>query len=240
MALCRKVSDSIRCVCVCNETTHIQALPLLARGYHTTTTALKAGYFKITPKGDFPLTYEQAHPPYRIGVTKGWTSWNASKHLHTHTHLTSPTHPPPPHTHLTSPTTTSTHTHTSHHPPTHHLHTSHHPPTTSTHTHLTSPTHHTATLHGPARGPMSVAIEDKFIRKFITGTWYKMWLSEVVIKRVHNNVTVCGMVCPLPSIKTMHFLLGYSETLLSHLLKCNVRLEIQCVQSKKNLVYKFI
>ncbi|XP_064394767.1 small ribosomal subunit protein uS3m-like [Halichondria panicea] len=156
MALCRK------------------ACPLLARGYHTTTAALKAGYFKITPKGDFPLTYEQAHPPYRIGVTKGWTSWNAT------------------------------------------------------------------TLHGPARGPMSVAIEDKFIRKFITGTWYKMWLSEVVIKRVHNNVTVCGMVCPLPSIKTMHFLLGYSETLLSHLLKCNVRLEIQCVQSKKNLVYKFV
>ncbi len=209
MALCRKASNSIMCVCVCNDISHTQACPLLARGYHTTTAALKAGYFKITPKGDFPLTYEQAHPPYRIGVTKGWTSWNASKYLHTHTHV---------HTH--------THTHTR-------IHTH-----TRTHTHTHTP--YTATLHGPARGPMSVAIEDKFIRKFITGTWYKMWLSEVVIKRVHNNVTVCGMVCPLPSIKTMHFLLGYSETLLSHLLKCNVRLEIQCVQSKKNLVYKFV
>lgn len=105
---------------------------------------------------------------------------------------------------------------------------------------LTLHSPHAATLHNPARAPMSVAVEDKFIRKFITGTWYKMWLSEVVIKRVHNNVLVCGLVCPLPSIKTLYFLIGYTETLLSNLLKCNVRLEIQCVRSKKELVYKLV
>ena len=51
---------------------------LVARGYHTSAVWRKAGHYKITPTRDQPLTYEQAHPPYRIGVTKGWTSWNAS------------------------------------------------------------------------------------------------------------------------------------------------------------------
>lgn len=87
---------------------------------------------------------------------------------------------------------------------------------------------------------MSVAIEDRFIRKFITGTWYKLWLSEVVVKRQHNNITVCGIVCPLPTISTIYFLIGYSETLLSHLLKSNVRVEVQCVKNKQELVYKLI
>ena len=54
----------------------------LVRGLLTSPSYFKnnrpAGHFKITPRGDFPLTYEQAQPPYRIGVTKGWNSWNAS------------------------------------------------------------------------------------------------------------------------------------------------------------------
>lgn len=87
---------------------------------------------------------------------------------------------------------------------------------------------------------MAIAIEDKFIRKFITGTWYKMWLSEVVIKRRHNDITICGIVCPLPTLKTMFFMKGYTEELLSHVFKSNVKVEVQCVKSKKDLVYKCI
>ena len=87
---------------------------------------------------------------------------------------------------------------------------------------------------------MEIAIEDQFIRKFIQGTWYKIWLSEVVVKRQHNAITVCGLVCPLPSMVTVHFLTGYSEELLSHILKCNVKIEIQCVDDKRSLVYKHI
>ena len=87
---------------------------------------------------------------------------------------------------------------------------------------------------------MQVAVEDSFIRRFILGTWDKMWLSEVVIKRRHNTIVVCGIVSPLPSIKTTHFLIGYAEELLTHMLKCNVKVDIQCVNSKNDLVFKRI
>ena len=87
---------------------------------------------------------------------------------------------------------------------------------------------------------MTVAIEDNFIRKFILGTWQDTWLSEVVIKRRHNVITVCGVVCPLPSVRTMHFLIGYAEELLTHMFKCNVKMEIQCVDGKSSVVYKHI
>ena len=95
-------------------------------------------------------------------------------------------------------------------------------------------------LHNPGRHPMNITAEDQFIRHFIRGTWYKIWLSEVVIKRQHNDITICGIVCPLPSLKTVHFLTGYTEELLSHLFKCNVKVWVQVVSSKANVIYKHI
>ena len=47
-------------------------------GLHTSAVNLKTGFYKITEGGDLPLTYEQANPPYKIGVTKAWNTWNAS------------------------------------------------------------------------------------------------------------------------------------------------------------------
>ena len=87
---------------------------------------------------------------------------------------------------------------------------------------------------------MHTAVEDQFIRKFILGTWHKTWLSEVIIKRVHNNVVIAGVVCPLPTIRAMHFLTGYAEELLGHIMKCNVRIMIQCVNNKSYLVHKTV
>lgn len=87
---------------------------------------------------------------------------------------------------------------------------------------------------------MSITAEDDFIRRFILGTWYKIWISEVVIKRQHNNIAICGVVVPLPSAKTVHFLIGYSEELLSHLFQCNVKVWVQAVNSKPNLIYKHV
>lgn len=95
-------------------------------------------------------------------------------------------------------------------------------------------------LRGPRRHPMNIVIEDQFIRKFVLGTWYKIWLSEVVIKRRHNDVIICGIVCPLPSIATVHFLVGYTEELLSHMLKYNIKMEVQCVPSRKNIIHKYV
>ncbi len=110
-------------------------------------------------------------------------------------------------------------------------------PFTHTHTHT-----HTATLRNPGtqRRPADTAIEDQFIRKFVKGTWPKIWLSEVIIKRQHNNVTIAGLVCPLPSVRAMHFLTGYAEDLLSHILQCNVKIEIQCVRNKRDVIFKYI
>lgn len=87
---------------------------------------------------------------------------------------------------------------------------------------------------------MTTAIEDQFIRSFILGTWHKTWLSEVIIKRVHNNVTIAGLVCPLPSMSTMHFLTGYAEELLTHILKLNVQVHIQCINNKNYIVHKTV
>ena len=87
---------------------------------------------------------------------------------------------------------------------------------------------------------MTTTVEDQFIRKFILGTWHKTWLSEVIIKRVHNNITITGIVCPLPTVRTMHFLVGYTEELLSHILKMNMRVHLQCVNNKSYLVHKTI
>lgn len=149
---------------------------VLRRGLQTSLSCCKAGHYKITPKGDRPLTYEQAHPPYRVGVTKGWNSWN------------------------------------------------------------------TSTLMDPGQkyAAIDTTTEDEFIRNFIFGTWQKMWLSEVLIKRKHNTIVIAGIVCPLPNTSTMHFLIGYTEELLSHFLKWNIKVEVQAVESKKVVTFKHI
>ncbi|KRT83048.1 hypothetical protein AMK59_4545 [Oryctes borbonicus] len=47
---------------------------------HTTAACHKsqAGRYRITPKKDFPLTYEMANPPHQIAHRKSWNSWNTS------------------------------------------------------------------------------------------------------------------------------------------------------------------
>ena len=53
-------------------------------GLHTSSVRSRTGHYKITPKGDLPLTYEQANPPHRIGVTKAWNTWNAGMCITVH------------------------------------------------------------------------------------------------------------------------------------------------------------
>ncbi|XP_050088833.1 28S ribosomal protein S24, mitochondrial [Anopheles aquasalis] len=50
------------------------------RSLHTTALAAKSqsGRYKISPKGDRPLTYEMANPPHQIAHRKAWNSWNTS------------------------------------------------------------------------------------------------------------------------------------------------------------------
>ncbi|CRK95306.1 CLUMA_CG008692, isoform A [Clunio marinus] len=38
----------------------------------------QSGRYKVTPKKDRPLTYEQSNPPHQIGHRKAWNSWNVA------------------------------------------------------------------------------------------------------------------------------------------------------------------
>lgn len=50
---------------------------------HTTAVKHKtqSGRYRITPKKDFPLTYEMANPPHCIAHRKSWNSWNTCNYL---------------------------------------------------------------------------------------------------------------------------------------------------------------
>ncbi|XP_063745056.1 small ribosomal subunit protein uS3m isoform X2 [Eleginops maclovinus] len=96
---------------------------------------------------------------------------------------------------------------------------------------------HTSNLKGED-GAAERTIEDVFIRRFMFGTFHGCLANEVVIKRRGNMLTVCAlMLQKLPPLK-FYFLIGYSETLLSHFYKCPVKLEIQTLQDKA--VYKYL
>lgn len=82
--------------------------------------------------------------------------------------------------------------------------------------------------------------EDIFIRKFIYGTWPGMFASEVIIKRRHNLVVVAGLVLRNQLPRKVYFLTGYTEEMLASLLKCNVRVEIQTVEDKEDVIFKYI
>lgn len=44
----------------------------------------------------------------------------------------------------------------------------------------------------------------------------------------------------LAELQRIYFLIGYTEELLSHYLKCPVKLELQAVDSHKDMVFKCI
>ncbi|KAB0401253.1 hypothetical protein E2I00_008537, partial [Balaenoptera physalus] len=81
-------------------------------------------------------------------------------------------------------------------------------------------------------------VEDVFFRKFMLGTFPGCLADQLVLKRRANQVEICALVLrQLPAHK-FYFLVGYSETLLSHFYKCPVHLHLQTVPSK--VVYKYI
>ena len=82
--------------------------------------------------------------------------------------------------------------------------------------------------------------DDILIRRFIRGTWPGLFASEVIIKRRHNLVVVAGLVFQDLTPRKQYFLIGYTEEMLSFLLKCPVKLEIQTVQEKSHVIFKKI
>uniref|UniRef100_A0A0K8VUL8 28S ribosomal protein S24, mitochondrial n=1 Tax=Bactrocera latifrons TaxID=174628 RepID=A0A0K8VUL8_BACLA len=59
--------------------------------------------------------------------------------------------------------------------------------------------------------PSQTAIEDVFMRKFMTGTWHALIVSEVIIKRQHNMIRIAAIMRQAISPRKMYFLIGYTE-----------------------------
>lgn len=82
--------------------------------------------------------------------------------------------------------------------------------------------------------------EDLFIRKFIHGTWPKLLMSDVIIKRRANLVVLNFMALRSLSPQKFYFLIGYTEEILSQFLKCIVRVELQTIDDPSDMTYKYI
>jgi small subunit ribosomal protein S24 len=82
--------------------------------------------------------------------------------------------------------------------------------------------------------------EDMFIRKFITSTFHAITLSEVIIKRQFNHIRIAFLMHRGISPRKAYFLIGYTEELLSYWLQCPVTLEIQSVEDKRDVIFKYI
>lgn len=97
----------------------------------------------------------------------------------------------------------------------------------------------TANVDGGLRAS-ETAVEDMFVRKFMTGTWHSLFVSEIIIKRQHNIIRIAGIIRQSISPRKIYFLIGYTEDLLSFWLQCPVKLELQCVADKKDVIFKYI
>ncbi|KAG9511000.1 28S ribosomal protein S24, mitochondrial, partial [Fragariocoptes setiger] len=98
----------------------------------------------------------------------------------------------------------------------------------------------TSALENSGHRTSETAQEDVFIRKFLQGTWHRLVLSDPIIKRRANQIILTFMALRAVSPSRTFFLIGYTEEMLSLLLKSVVKLEIQTLESKKDLVYKYI
>lgn len=99
--------------------------------------------------------------------------------------------------------------------------------------------HFLATLHEGLR-PAETALEDVFIRRFMTGTWHNLFASEVIIKRQHNAIRIAGIVVQNMAPSKMYWLIGYTEEMLSSWLQCPVKLELQTIEKKQQTIFKYI
>jgi small subunit ribosomal protein S24 len=88
------------------------------------------------------------------------------------------------------------------------------------------------------RKPETLA-EDVLIRRFLIGTFNNIYSSEFIIKRHMNTINISFLVSTFRrETNKIYFLVGYSEELLSTLLKRIVKLNVQSVINKKDTIFK--
>lgn len=86
------------------------------------------------------------------------------------------------------------------------------------------------------------AQEDIVIRRMIQGMWPGLLASEVIIKRRANMIILNYFVLrriDVPVTK-VYFLIGFTEEILSCLLKSIVKVEIQTIDDYSDLVHTYI
>ncbi|KAI3389168.1 hypothetical protein SNEBB_009724 [Seison nebaliae] len=84
-------------------------------------------------------------------------------------------------------------------------------------------------------------MEDILIRRFVEGTWHNLFVSQpLIIKRKENIITIVGLIQRSIAPRKIYFLLGYTEKLLTLLLKSPVRMEIQSVEKRQDMIFKYI
>ncbi|CAH8484375.1 unnamed protein product [Schistosoma turkestanicum] len=98
----------------------------------------------------------------------------------------------------------------------------------------------TSNLDGEDRYTSEVTLHDQFIRTFINGTFPLMVQSEVIIKRQCNVIRVAFLLLKRASPGEINFLIGYTEEMLSIILRCIVKLEIQLITSKKDVIFRYV
>ncbi len=82
--------------------------------------------------------------------------------------------------------------------------------------------------------------EDIFIRRFIVGTFNDLLASEIILKRKLNTINI-SFLLTFPKgfqINKAYFLIGYSEELLSSMLKSVVKIDLQTVYKKNDLIFR--
>lgn len=212
---------------ISNEIGTIGSL-ILARKIHVTAVCnkIKAGRYRKTPRGDMLLTYEMANPPHFIGVRKvkkcvllRWNGW--CKPFWSYfcqgwnswdtSNLSLGVKPPGNIWNMAD----------------------------TVDYHQFKPAGYENDVIEAHRSAETV-IEDLFIRKFMTGTWHSLCLSEIIIKRQHNHIRIASIIRQGVSARKMYFLIGYTEEFLSYWLQCPITLELQTTPDKKDVAFKYM
>lgn len=102
-----------------------------------------------------------------------------------------------------------------------------------------APLFRTANLQDGLR-PSQTAVEDMFIRKFITGTFHSMVCSEIIIKRQFNHIRIAFLCRRGIAPAKLYFLIGYSEELLSNFMQSPITLELQTIAKHEDTYFKYI
>ncbi|KAJ6216280.1 hypothetical protein RDWZM_007437 [Blomia tropicalis] len=98
----------------------------------------------------------------------------------------------------------------------------------------------TSSLVGVEHQASEITVDDVFIRSFIAGTWHRLFLSEIILKRRANLITINGIVSQQIPPRKYYWLIGYTEEILSLILKCPVKVDIQTTANRNALIYKYI